>query len=82
MRSITSREHLHFTRYWERNKYSSVPPNYAPILRQRRLQLAKQFLKAGYMVHPTLLNMSLPKGPSGFWLERLCPWKGPVKVAS
>lgn len=81
LRSLTAREHLHFTRYWARNRYRNGPPNYAPILRRRRLQLATQLLKAGYLVHPTLLRMSLPKGPSGFWLEQICPWKGPAKVA-
>lgn len=80
LRSITAREHLHFTRFWARNRYHNAPPNYAPILRQRRLQLAMQLSKVGYQVHPTLLSMSLPKGPSGYWLEQLCPWKGPVKV--
>ena len=77
LRSLTAREHLHFTRYWARNRYRNAPPNYAPILR-----LAMQLSKAGYLVHPTLLSMSLPKGPSGFWLEQVCPWKGPVKVAA
>jgi hypothetical protein len=81
LHSLTAREHLHFTRYWARNRFRNVPPNYAPILRQRRLQLAIQLSKAGYLVHPTLLSMSLPKGPSGFWLEQVCPWKGPFKVA-
>lgn len=82
LRSLTAREHLHFTRYWARNRCPDAPPNYAPILRRRRLQLAIQFSKAGYVVHPALLSMSLPKGPSGFWLEQVCPWKGPVKVAA
>lgn len=80
LRFIAAREHLHFIRYWARNQYRKAPPNYAPILRQRRLQLAMQFSKAGYFVHPTLLSMSLPKGPSGFWLEQLCPWQGPIKA--
>lgn len=82
LRSLTAREHLHFTRFWGRNRYGNAPPNYGPILRQRRLQLAIQLSKAGYLVHPTLLRMSLPKGASGFWLEQVCPWKGPVKVAT
>lgn len=81
LRMLTAREHLHFTRFWARKRYSKAPPNYAPILRQRRLQLANQFSKAGYWVHPTMLSMSLPKGPSGVWLQELCPWKGPAKVS-
>ena len=82
LRLLTTREHLHFTRFWERNRYRNAPPNYGPILRQRRLQLAIQLATAGYVVHPTLLSTSLPKGPCRLWLEQVCPWKGPVKVAT
>lgn len=80
LRLLAAREHLHFTGFWARNRSRNAPPNYGPILRQRRLQLAIQLSKAGYVVHPTLLNMSLPKVSFGFWLEQVCPWKGPAKV--
>ena len=80
LRLITAREHLHFTRFYARKRYRVVPPNYGPILRRRRLRLAEEFSKAGYLVHPTLLSMSLPKSPSGYWLEKVCSWRGPVTV--
>jgi hypothetical protein len=49
-------------------------------LRQRRLQLAIQFSKAGYLVRPILLSMVSIEGAIRLWLEQLCPWKGAVKV--
>lgn len=80
MRSIAGREHLHLTRYFSRCGISMVRPNYGPILRRRRLHIARSFARMGYAVHPVLLSYALPKGPSGFWLDQLCPWEGPAPL--
>jgi hypothetical protein len=82
MRSIAAREHLHLIRYFSRRERAMVRPNYGPILRQRRLQIARSFARMGYEVHPALFSYALPKGPSGFWLEQLCPWEGPRPLAA
>ena len=82
MRSIAGREHLHLIRYFEPREIAMQRPNYGPILRQRRLQIARSFSKMGYEVNPVLLGYALPKGPSGFWLEQVCPWEGPRSLAA
>ncbi len=82
MRSIAGREHLHLIRYFERREIAMQRPNYGPILRQRRLQIARSFSKMGYEVNPVLLGYALPKGPSGFWLEQVCPWERPRSLAA
>ena len=76
------REHLHLVRYFSRSGNAVVRPNYGPILRQRRLQLARSFAAKDYEINPVLLSYALPKGPSGFWLDELCPWGGPSRRAA
>lgn len=69
-------------RYFSRRGRTTVRPNYGPILRQRRLQIARSFVSMGYEVHPVLLSQALPKGPSLFWLDQLCPWEDPRLIAA
>lgn len=76
MRSIAGREHLHQTRYFSRRGALQARPNYGPILRQRRLQIARSFVGMGYDVDPVLLSYSLPKGPSGFGWTSCVPGMG------
>ena len=73
LRSIAGREHLHRIRH-------SMTKGTAPagaLLKQRRIELASWFQARGYQVHPALLRHQLPAGPSGFWLEEICPYGGP-----
>ena len=77
LRSIAAREHLHAIRYYERRGKGIAVVNCGPVLRQRRLAIARSFVSRGISVHPGLLKNGLPKGPSGYWLEDLCPWAGP-----
>ena len=71
LRSVAAFEHLHF----RVPRYRAVPS--APLLRMRRFQLIQHFQALGYLLHPHLLAYALPIGPSGEWLEEICPFEGP-----
>jgi hypothetical protein len=71
MRSVAGHEHLHF----RVTRYRSVESG--PLLRMRRLAVARYFVRLGYRLDHRLLAHTLPKGPSGRWLEEICPHAGP-----
>jgi len=77
LRSIVVREHLHTIHYFERRNKLPVRANCGAILRHRRLAISKSFVSRGFEIDPALLRYSLPKTPSGWWLDEVCPWHGP-----
>jgi hypothetical protein len=73
MRTVAGHEHLHFRIPRHRRVASG------PLLRMRRLAVAHYFVTLGYEVDRRLLSSTLPKGPSGTWLEEICPHAGPKR---
>ena len=61
LRSITIREHLHTTGYFERNFASSRVVNSSYLLRRRRREIALRLRILGCEVSDTLFKHSLPK---------------------
>lgn len=62
LRSITIREHLHTTGYFERNFASSRVVNSSYLLRRRRHEIARRLRNLGCEVSDMLFKHSLPKG--------------------
>jgi methylphosphotriester-DNA--protein-cysteine methyltransferase len=62
LRSITVREHLHTTGYFERNFASKRVVNSSYLLRRRRQDIARRLLSMGCEVSDMLFAHSLPKG--------------------
>jgi hypothetical protein len=71
LRALAAREHLHA----HKKDYRVLPC--AALLRRRRIQLATYFASQGLAIDPALLEYTLPKEPSGYWLQEICPIKGP-----
>jgi hypothetical protein len=61
LRSITIREHLHTTGYFERNFAASRVVNSSYLLRRRRREIALRLRILGYEVSDVLFKHSLPK---------------------
>jgi len=62
LRSITIREHLHTTGYFERNFATSRVANSSYLLRRRRREIAARLRIVGCEVSDMLFKHSLPKG--------------------
>jgi hypothetical protein len=62
LRSITIREHLHTTGYFERNFATSRVANSSYLLRRRRREIAQRLRNLGCEVSDMLFKHSLPKG--------------------
>ena len=62
LRSITIREHLHTTGYFERNFATSRVVNSSYLLRRRRREIAARLRIVGCEVSDMLFKHSLPKG--------------------
>jgi hypothetical protein len=62
LRSITIREHLHTTGYFERNFATSRVVNSSYLLRRRRREIAERLRIVGCEVSDMLFKHSLPKG--------------------
>src|SRR4051812_38723058 len=62
LRSITIREHLHTTGYFERVFAASRVVNSSYLLRRRRREIAARLRALGYEVSDVLFKHSLPKG--------------------
>jgi len=62
LRSITIREHLHTTGYFERNFATSRVVNSSYLLRRRRREIAQRLRNLGCEVSDMLFKHSLPKG--------------------
>jgi hypothetical protein len=84
LRSITIREHLHTTGYFERNFATSRVANSSYLLRRRRLEIAARLRIVGCEVSDMLFKHSLPKG--GEWrgmmgkLQGTSPNKSPKRT--
>ena len=61
LRSITIREHLHTTGYFERNFATSRVVNSSYLLRRRRREVAQRLRNLGCEVSDMLFKHSLPK---------------------
>src|SRR3954463_16250271 len=61
LRSITIREHLHTTGYFERNFATSRVVNSSSLLRRRRRDIALRLRTLGCEVSDMLFKHSLPK---------------------
>ncbi len=75
LRSITVREHLHTTGYFERNFLPKRVANSSYLLRRRRYEIAKRLRALGCEVSDTLFAHSLPKGRS--WRGMVSNLQGP-----
>jgi hypothetical protein len=62
LRSITVREHLHTTGYFERNSFPKRVANSSYLLRRRRYEIANRLRAMGCEVSDLLFSHSLPKG--------------------
>ena len=62
LRSITIREHLHTTGYFERIFATSRVVNSSYLLRRRRREIAQRLRNLGCEVSDMLFKHSLPKG--------------------
>jgi hypothetical protein len=62
LRSITVREHLHTTGYFERNFAPKRVANSSYLLRRQRYEIARRLRSLGCEVSDTLFAHSLPKG--------------------
>jgi hypothetical protein len=62
LRSITVREHLHTTGYFERNFAPKRVANSSYLLRRRRYEIARRLRSLGCEVSDVLFTHSLPKG--------------------
>jgi len=75
IRSITVREHLHTTGYFERNFAPERVINSSYLLRRRRHEIARRLRALGCDVSDVLFAHSLPKGRA--WRSIVTKWQGP-----
>ncbi|MFQ3229446.1 MAG: hypothetical protein ACI9DO_000806 [Reinekea sp.] len=78
LRSVVTREHLHFSGHFQK-WHKKKPPPIGPILRVRRLKVVAHFKAEGYELNPKLELFTLPKGKDWKGIPSLLPGTIPNK---
>ena len=81
LRSITIREHLHTTGYFERNFATSRVANSSYLLRRRRREIALRLRNLGCEVSDKLFKHSLPKRVEWRGMMETLRGTSPIKPA-
>jgi hypothetical protein len=79
LRSVVTRENLHFSGHFQK-WYRKQPPTLGPILRTRRLRLVAHLKDQGYELNPKLEIFTLPKGKDWKGIPSLLPGTIPNKT--